>query len=301
VTLGRRVPVGVPGVEQAGGLGAAPVLREQASRQARIEEREAPPLVHQADLGLERGLAGDRVEPGELLDEVLVPVLQRTQVPRPGDQLILTADLAVAGHERHRRAVHPGHGQDAPGLGLLARVRADPHAGRRGTEARPVELAADPVAEVPLRFRHRHQQHQPPAIPLHLLPAEGVDALRALAEQALAGRGERPPDLPADALGGQPVLGRGARQRLPGGLVLDAEQRERRHQRLGPDRAAAGQDELAQDGHQQGPRAGAADLTPPADRRPRRPFRHQCLSPGQCRRGTARSYGTWSRCTGRAA
>jgi hypothetical protein len=268
VPLGRRVPVGVPGVEQACGLGAAPVPREQAGRQTGVEEREAAPLVHQADLGLERGRAGRRVEPGELGHEVLVPVLQRTQVPRPGDQPVLTADLAVAGHERHGRAVHPGRGQDALGLGLLARVRADPHAGRRGTEARPVELAADPVAEVTLRFRHGHQQHQPPAVPVHLVPAERVDALRALAEQALAGRGERPADLAAGPLGGQPALGRGARQRLPGRLVLDAEQPERRHQGLGPDRGAAGQDEFAQDGHQQGPRAGAADLAPPADRRP---------------------------------
>ena len=113
------------------------------------------------------------------------------------------------------------------------------------------ELAPDPVAEVPLRFRHRHQQQQPAAVPLHVVAAEGVDALRAVAEQALAGRGERPPDLPADALRGQPSLGRGASQRLPGRLVLDAEQRQRRYQRLRPDRTAAGQHELAQHGHQQ--------------------------------------------------
>src|SRR5579875_793871 len=42
VPLRRRVPVGVPGVEQVGGLGAAPVLRQQQGRQPRVEEREAP-------------------------------------------------------------------------------------------------------------------------------------------------------------------------------------------------------------------------------------------------------------------
>jgi acyl-CoA synthetase (AMP-forming)/AMP-acid ligase II len=43
VALGRRVPVRVPGVEQVGGLGAAPVVRQQPGGQAGIEEGEAPP------------------------------------------------------------------------------------------------------------------------------------------------------------------------------------------------------------------------------------------------------------------
>ena len=269
MALGGRVPVGVPGVEQVGGLGAAPVARQQPGRQLGVQEREAPPLVHQPGLRPQRILAGHRDEPGELVDEVLVAALQRAQIPRPGHEQVLAADLAVAGDERQARAFHPGLGQDALALGLPAGVRADPDAGRGGTEARPVQLGPDPVPEVTLGFRHRHQQDEPASVPLHLVPAEGVDAPCTLGEQALAGFGERPPDLPADPLGGQPALGRRAGQGLTGRLVLDAEQPERRGQRLGPHRTAAGQHELAQHGHQQRPRARAADLAPPADRRPR--------------------------------
>src|SRR5579875_2736232 len=75
VSLGRRVPVGVLAVEKVGRLGPAPVRRQETRRQLRVEEGETAPLVDQPGLGPQRFTAGRRHDGGELIDEVLVPLL----------------------------------------------------------------------------------------------------------------------------------------------------------------------------------------------------------------------------------
>src|ERR1700755_134298 len=67
--LGRVPPGRVVLVEQLGGPGTAPLGRQQLTRQLRIEEREAPPLVHQPGLRQQRRLRRPGVQAAELVDE----------------------------------------------------------------------------------------------------------------------------------------------------------------------------------------------------------------------------------------
>ena len=68
MALRRRMPVGVPGVEQVGGLGAAPILRQQLGRQAGVEEGETPPFEGQEIADTDRSAVEDALEalPGPL-------------------------------------------------------------------------------------------------------------------------------------------------------------------------------------------------------------------------------------------
>ncbi|GAA4609762.1 hypothetical protein GCM10023195_39620 [Actinoallomurus liliacearum] len=85
---------------------------------------------------------------------------------------------------------------------------------------------------------------EPDAVPGGGFGAEAVDALPALREQSPPGRGEGPADAPPDPLGGEPAVGGRTGQRLPGGLLLDAELVEDLDKGRGPDRLLVPQDEL---------------------------------------------------------
>ena len=81
--LGPRGPGRVPLAEHLGGAVAAPPRRQQLARQAGVEQREAPPLLDQADLGDQRLPVGARPRPADQVEEVLVAAARWRRGPRP--------------------------------------------------------------------------------------------------------------------------------------------------------------------------------------------------------------------------
>ena len=94
--LGARRPGRVPLAEHLGGTVAAPARRQQLARQPRVQQREAPPLLDEPDLG-DQGLpVGARAGPADEVQEVLVAALDRVEIPRGAGERALVAEPAGA-------------------------------------------------------------------------------------------------------------------------------------------------------------------------------------------------------------
>ena len=267
--------------EQLRGRRSGPAVRQQRRGQSRVQEGEAPPLLHQAHLRVEGLGLVDDVVVGELREEVRVATLDVVQRPGRGHDALLLSDRS----ERTGEAVgvHAELGDGSGDLAGLAGVGCDPQARHGRPEAGPGQAGTQPVPQLALGLRDGDREHQPAPVPLLDEPAEAVDALRALGEQAHPRRGEPPAHPTAGALRRQQALRGGARQRLSRGLLLDAHMGQAGNQSAAPDRDSAWEDELPEHRQQQGTRAGCADLT---TTRPRTGL-HRAIAP-QARRTTGR-------------
>ena len=139
----------------------------------------------------------------EVLDERLVVLAQRGQVPRLVDHLL-----------RSRRARPARRGSDSSCAGssalherLAVDVRRDPQPVAERAEPRPRELRRQLVAQLAPLLGHPQHEQQPAPVPAHR-PAEPVDPPRAVAQQRGRGRRQPHPRPPPDPLALQPPLAR---------------------------------------------------------------------------------------------
>ena len=126
----------------------------------------------------------------------------------------------------------------------------DPQAWRERAKAGPAQAAAEQVPRRPIRFRDMRRDEQPLASPCFGDGGEGVDALRAVAQQTPRVFRRAPPRAATQAFRGQPPVGSGAHQRLASRLFLDAEAPEHVDDGGRPGGTATGKHELAEKGEQ---------------------------------------------------
>ena len=241
---------------------------QQLGRELRVEEREAPPRVDEPDLGREdRGRVGGVGLRGRRTGR---------RTPRSGPRARRRSQAWATSSESERPPWVPPTITSAPSSSPTS-VRARwasvtrPASGHTHTPGagEPSPAHASWVRSWWRRARWASgtlttSTSQRPSHGTRGRPV-GVDPFRALGEQPLPGRGQRPADPPAGPLGDDDVVGRGAGERLAGGLLLDPDGAERVEQRLGPDRLAPGEDELPEHGQQQRARAGRGHLAPPGE------------------------------------
>ena len=234
-----------------------PVGRQELRREARIEEQELAPLVDQQHPVGERLLVRQRV-PVEVLelapeavDERLVGGVQLRQVVGAGRQHAVVAlelrderldvpDHAVFGQHRvESRPVVP---------------RADPHASAERAVAEPLDLATQRVARRAVLLGEGVGQDPPASVPVEVAPQ--VDAVGGLLEAATPGTRQGVGGEPAVALGLDDVLAGEASQGLAGRVGADVHRLHRGAERPEPGSPAAGQDQVPEDGQQQGTGGG---------------------------------------------
>ena len=130
----------------------------------------------------------------EVLDERLVVLAQRGQVPRLVEHLLRLAQRAQLGPEGQQLRRLLGLDQR-----LAIHVRRDPQPVPERAEPRPRELRRQLMAQLAPLLGHPQHQQQPAPVPAHR-PAEPVDPPRAVAQQRGRGRRQphpRPPARPA--------------------------------------------------------------------------------------------------------
>ena len=201
--------------------------------EARVDPREPAPGVHQVDDPDERVGAqrGDLAAEG--LDELVVLAGQLAQVPGLADQGAQRAAAPVLGAEQVA-VRQPGLVQDLAHLAAAVAARAQPDARHDVAEPGPAQPCPEHVPGGPFGLRGARDHDRPAAVPVRGDRGEAEDALGAVAQQPLGGRGEPPDGAPPDPLRAQPVVGRGAHQRLPGRLLLDPQPAEHVDERRRP-------------------------------------------------------------------
>jgi hypothetical protein len=239
---------------------AQPVGGHQVVGQARVQEQELAPAVDQ------QHACGQRVQVGggclvvvgsQVIEEVRVRASQRVQVVGAGSQGGVLA--AVDAGEHLDVAGDPvGVQHDLQAGAQVPRTHPGPRADR--AVAHPGQLPAQGIAGTAVTFGERVGQQAPLAVPGQVAPQ--VDPVGRLLEAAAAAVGQPILGLPAMALRGDQVLLDQATQRLPGCALRHAHRLHPAGQRGTPGLPAGRQDDIAQQGDQQGPggrpSAGAA-------------------------------------------
>ena len=208
----RRVALG----EQRLGGAARPVRREQAGRDLRVEEREAPPLVDELDEGGEAGLVGPAGAVLERRRRTRCTTRRARRGPRPGR----------AGRRR-RRGRRPRRGTRSPRAAGRARRarrwRRPPGrgAGRRrrrgrGTRSRRTRAGCAAGGAWPAGPRAPSRARRASDRPSGRRRRRAVDPLGAVDEQSPPGVGEVPAGPAALLLRAQRALRRRGGRR-PGG------------------------------------------------------------------------------------
>ena len=225
---------------------ARPGLGEEAVGESRIGGGEMPPVVDQAEQGGERlPVAGRRHRPGRL-HEGFVLCLQGGQIPYLRRAAFDVAHQAGGAHKRRRPGAEIQVLEGGTHTGLPVGPRRDPHPAGQRDQATPRHPGPQPVAEMAVGLRDRHQDQQPATVPLRRGPAQLVDALGPLRQQRHSCGGQGPESFAPAPLGGQePTRGR-AGQGLAGGGGLDAEGRHSLDDRRRPGLSPIGEDKLAE-------------------------------------------------------
>ncbi len=155
-------------------------------------------------------------------------------------------------------------GQAQPGQhvgGCLVQVGGgDPDARRGGAEPEPGQLGPQHVPLVPLRLGHREHREQPPVGEPGPLPAE--DAVVALGQDRLGGRGQLVPGGPVPAAGAQDLAPLEPGDRRPDRWFIHTEVGEQADQRSDRHPAPFGAGVEAVDGDDQLPRLGGPRFLP---------------------------------------
>ena len=189
----------------------------------------------------------------EILDERLVALAQRGQVPRLLDHLPrLTQCAQLRPEGQHLRRLLGVHER------LAIDMRRDPQPVPERAEPRPRELRRQLMPQLPPLLGHPQHQQQPAPVPAHR-PAEPVDPPRPVAQQPGRGRRQPHPRPPAHPLALEPPLARRPHHGLPRRAGREPEPVQRRDQRLLPGPVGTGEQELAEDRQQRRARGRRPD------------------------------------------